>query len=144
MNNTEFSGVRMTPNFLCVMSLKKRTTPTKSKLQLSCLEGGTQGDVSWTVESPLRFRSLPASDVPLPHLLWLLCRAGHGRVQNPRSVSCVPGALPPCSTAGWASPWVISSDSGSTLVLCGAWTHWTLSFYVFFILMSGHDKKWFF
>lgn len=97
MNNTEFSGVRMTPNFLCVTSLKKKpnkTKPTKSKLQLSCSEGGTQGGVSWTVESPLHFRSLPAFVVPLPHLLWLLCRAGHGRVQNPQTATCVPGALP--------------------------------------------------
>lgn len=47
MNNTEFNGVRMTANFLCVMSSKKaETKPTKSKLWLSCLEEGTQGDVS--------------------------------------------------------------------------------------------------
>lgn len=48
MNDTEFSGVRMPPNFLCVMSLKKKdkTKATKSKLYLSCLEGGSQQGVS--------------------------------------------------------------------------------------------------
>lgn len=78
-NSTEFNGVRMTPNFRCVMSLKepKVNQPRANFISnFSCLEEGTQGSISWTVKCPPHFRSLPTSYVPLRYLLWLLCGAG--------------------------------------------------------------------
>lgn len=147
VNNTEFSGVRMTPNFLCVTSLKKKTKQNQTNQEQTSAQlfrGRDSRGCFLDCQKSTPFQKSPSLWCALASPPLAPVRSGAWEGAEPPNRHLRARGSTPRSTAGWASPWVMSSDSGSTLVLCGVRIHWTLSFYIFIILMSGHDKKCFF